>query len=144
MTEKELRDRLNAAMREKHPMRTRALRAVLAGVKNRAIELRGEVPEKEITSLIQRETKQCKETLDFATKAGRDDQVAEHQALLTELESLLPTGLSEEELRQAILAIIAETSATSIGPVMKTLSDRYAGRYDGKRASDLIRAILAG
>ena len=142
MTEKDLRDRLNTAMRDKHPMRVRALRAVLAGVKNRAIELRGEVPEKEITTLIQREAKQCKETLDFATQAGRDDQVAEHQALLTELETLLPQALTEEELRSAIVAIIAETSATNIGPVMKTLGDRYAGRYDGKRASDLIRSLL--
>ncbi|HYB97754.1 MAG TPA: GatB/YqeY domain-containing protein [Candidatus Limnocylindrales bacterium] len=142
MTEKELRERLSAAMREKQPMRMRALRAILAGVKNRGIELRGEVPEKEITTIIQREAKQCRETLDFATKAGRDDQVAEHQALLTEIETLLPQALSEEELRQAILAIVAETSATSIGPVMKTLGDRYAGRYDGKRASELIRAIL--
>jgi hypothetical protein len=131
-------------MRAKDTARLRALRAVLALVKNRMIEVRGELSERDIASLIQREVKQCKETLDFARKADRADQVAEHEELLAILEGLLPTGLSEEELATAIRTIIAETGATSLGPIMKTLGERYAGRYDGKLASGLARDILAG
>lgn len=144
MTEKDLRDALTNAMRAKDTVRLRALRAVLALVKNRMIELRGELSERDIASLIQREVKQCKETLEFAQKAGRSDQVAEHEELLTIFEGLLPTGLSEDELAAAIREIVAETGATSLGPIMKTLGDRYAGRYDGKMASGLARDILAG
>lgn len=144
MTEKDIRDALTKAMRAKDTVRLRALRAVLALVKNRMIELRGELSERDIASLIQREVKQCKETLEFAQKAGRSDQVAEHEELLTILEGLLPTGLSEDELAAAIREIVAETGATSLGPIMKTLGDRYAGRYDGKMASGLARDILAG
>src|SRR5689334_5468883 len=117
MTEKELRDALTAAMRAKDAMRMRALRAVLALVKNRQIEVRGELAEKDIATLIQREVKQCKETLDFARKADRADQVAEHEELLAVLESLLPSGLSDDELRAAIRDIIDETGATSLGPI---------------------------
>jgi len=144
MTEKDLRDSMTTAMRAKDAPRLRALRGVLALIKNRMIETRGEVSERDIASLIQREVKQCKETLDFAHKAGRADQVAEHEELLAILEGLLPTGLSEEELATAIRTIIAETSATSLGPIMKVLGERYAGRYDGKLASGLARDILAG
>lgn len=144
MTENELREALKGAMRAKDATRLRALRAVLALVKNRMIETRGEIDEKEIALLIQREVKQCKETLDFARKAQRADQVTEHEELLVVLEGLLPDALSADDLDAAIRGIVAETSATSLGPIMKLLGERYAGRYDGKIASGLARDILAG
>lgn len=145
MTGNELRDALTAAMRAKDAARVRALRAVLAVVKNRMIEAKGQEPsERDIAAVIQREVKQCRETLDFARQAGRADQVAEHEEQLAILEGLLPQALGEDELREAIRAIAAETGATSLGPVMKALGERFAGRYDGKVASTLAREILAG
>ena len=45
--------------------------------------------------------------------------------------------MTNEELATAIRAIVAETGATSLGPVMKALGERFAGRYDGKAASAL-------
>lgn len=144
MTETELREQLTQAMRSKDAMKMRALRAVMAAVKNKGIELRGPVSDREIAALIQREGKQCRETLDFARKAGRADQVAEHEELLAVLEAMLPAAMTEGELKEAIRAIVAETGATAIGPIMKALGDRYAGRYDGKAASALAREVLAG
>lgn len=144
MTEVELRAALQQAMRAKDAPRLRALRAVLALVKNRSIELKGELSERDIAGLIQREVKQCRETLDFARQANRSEQVAEHEELLAILEGLLPAALSQDELAEAIRAAIAETGATSLGPVMKVLGEKYAGRYDGKVASGLAREILAG
>ena len=145
MTEKDLRDALGTAMRARDAMRMRALRAVLSLVKNRQIEQRGtELTERDIAALIQREVKQTRETLDFARQAGRTEQIAEHEALLADLEGLLPTALGEEQLRDTIRQIVEETGATSLGPVMKTLGERYAGQYDGKMASTLAREILAG
>ena len=144
MTEKDLRDQLTVAMRAKDAARMRALRAVLAQVKNKMIDTRAELSERDITALIQREVKQTKETLDFARQAGRSDQISEHEELLAILEGLLPQGLTDGELRAAIEAIVAETGATSLGPIMKALGERYAGRYDGKAASELARTVLAG
>lgn len=144
MTEKDLRDALTQAMRAKDAVRMRALRAVLALVKNRQIETRGELSDRDITALIQREVKQTKETLEFEVKAGRSEQIAEQEELLRIYESLLPSGLSEDELKAEIRSIISETGATSLGPVMKALGERHAGRYDGKTASALAKDLLAG
>ena len=144
MTEKELRDALTVAMRAKDAPRLRALRAVLALVKNRSIETRAELSERDIAALIQREVKQTKETLEFARQAGRADQIAEHEEQLGILEGLLPAGMSDEELAAAIRTIVGETGATNLGPIMKALGERYAGRYDGKTASALAKDILAG
>jgi hypothetical protein len=144
MTEKDLRDALTVAMRAKDAPRLRALRAVLALVKNRSIETRAELSERDIATLIQREVKQTKETLEFARQAARADQIAEHEELLGILEGLLPAGMSDEELAAAIRTIVSETGATSLGPIMKALGERFAGRYDGKTASALAKDVLAG
>jgi len=144
MTEKDLREALAVAMRARDAMRMRALRAILAVIKNRMIETRAELSERDIAAVIQREVKQCRETLDFAREAGRTEHVREHEELLAVLQGLLPKALDEEELRQAIVAIVAETGATSLGPIMKLLGERHGGCYDGKAASALAREVLGG
>jgi len=144
LSEQRLRDDLKEAMRAKDAMRLRVLRGVLAAVKNKAIELKpAELGEADLVAVVTREAKQCRETLDFARKAGRDETVAEHEAVLAILESYLPKQLSDDELESVIGQIATKTGATSIGPVMKELSTRYGGQFDGKKASALAAKVLA-
>jgi uncharacterized protein YqeY len=145
LDENRLREDLKTAMRARDELRTRVLRGVLAALKNKAIEVRGEeLGEKELLAIVKREAKQCGETLEFARKAGREDSVAEHEAVLKMLEEYLPRQLDEGSLRAAVDAIVAETRATEMGAVMKELSTRHGGAYDGKLASAIVREILAG
>lgn len=137
MTETELRDALKTAMKARDSVRTTVLRNVLAGIKNRAIETRTEISGPEITAIIKRESKQCRETLEFAEKAGRTESVAEHEQVLAILEELLPKQLDEAQLQDAIQVILAETGASAMGVIMKELGQRYPGAYDGKLASRL-------
>ncbi len=144
MKESDLRERLKEAMRAKDKVRTATLRNTIAALKNKAIEKRVEVlPAADALAVIQREAKQCRETLDFARKAEREDTVAEQEAVLAILEELLPKQLSGDELRAVIGAIREETGAAKIGPIMKALSERHAGCYDGKTASAVVREVLA-
>ena len=143
--EARLREDLKSAMRQRDELRTRVLRGVLAAIKNKAIESRGqELGEKDVIAILKREAKQCAETLDFARKAGREESVGEHEAVLRVLEEYLPAQLDEAGLRAAVEAIVAETGATQIGPVMKELGARHGGSYDGKMASTIVREVLAG
>lgn len=144
LDEQTLRDEMKAAMRAKDALRTRVLRSVLAAVKNESIATGGgELGERELTAVIQREAKQCRETLEYARKAGRDEAVAEHEAVLAILDGYLPVRLGEDELRAVIEAIVADTGATSIGPVMKELAARHAGCFDGKLAARLAAEVVA-
>ncbi|RMF22828.1 MAG: GatB/YqeY domain-containing protein [Deltaproteobacteria bacterium] len=143
ISEETLRSDLKKAMLEKDTLRVRVLRGLLAAIKNRAIEARGEeLTEKDLVAVVKREVKQCRETLDFARQAGRSETVAEQEAVLSVLESYLPAQLDEAALRREIEAIAAETGATNIGPVMKELSARHAGRFDGKTASRIAAEIV--
>jgi uncharacterized protein YqeY len=145
LSETSLRDDMKTAMRAKDQLKLRVVRGLLAAIKNKSIETGAkELAEKDLIAIVSREAKQCKETLDAARDAGRAEMVTEHEALLAILETYLPRQLSEAELETAIKAIVAETGATSIGPVMKLLGERHGGGYDGKTASKVVGRLLAG
>ena len=142
-TEETLREDLKTAMRAKDSQRAQVVRAILAAAKNRAIELRVDsLEDAELLAVVKREAKQRAESLDFARKAARDDLVQEHSAALAVVEAYLPRQLSEDELRATIKAIIAESGANGVGPVMKELGKRHAGHFDGKLASRLAGEVL--
>jgi uncharacterized protein YqeY len=139
-----LRSDLTVALKARDAARVQVIRAVLAAAKNRAIELRVDrLSDSEITAVLKREAKQRAESLGFARTAGRDDLVVEHEAAIRVLERYLPQQMSEEQLRAAIDEILLETGARAIGPVMKELGARHAGRYDGKTASRLVAELVA-
>ena len=62
------------------------------------------------------------------------------------LEKYLPTQLSEEVLTKILGNIAAnhEKSMKSMGKVMGELKAKYAGQFDGKLASVVVKKILAG
>ena len=143
MDEGALRTELKRAMRGKEQLRVNVLRSVLAAIKNRVIEKKGQaLSESEIAALIKKEAKQCGETLDFARQGERIELVKEQERILAVLESLLPAQLTEDELKTAIDGIITATGASSLGEVMKELGLRHGGRFDGKTAAGLAREAL--
>lgn len=142
MSENDLRNELKQAMRDRDSLRTRVLRNVLAAVKNKQIEKRTEVTAAEVVGLIQREAKQCRETLEFARESGRSEVIADQEQVVAVLESLLPQQMTEADLKAAIQAIIAATESCSLGDVMKQLTAAHAGTYDGRSASRLAKELL--
>jgi len=143
MSDQALREDLKNAMLAKDRVRTSVLRGVLAAAKNRAIERKEtSLPEPELVAIIRREIKQRNETLEFARQGGRSETVAELTQELAVLDEYLPKQLGEEELRAAISTLVHDSGATSIGPIMKELSSRYPGRYDGKLASRIAQELV--
>ncbi len=66
-------------------------------------------------------------------------------AILTEY---LPAQLTGDTLLEAIRGVLAQediaVQQASMGKVMKALTTRFAGQYDGKEASEVVKAILSG
>jgi uncharacterized protein YqeY len=64
---------------------------------------------------------------------------------ITFYEAYLPKQLNDEELSSAIKEIISKVEASSMkdmGKVMGVASKELAGKADGKRMSESIKAIL--
>jgi uncharacterized protein YqeY len=55
------------------------------------------------------------------------------------LETYMPAQMSEDELTTAINLFKADNPNTNMGAIMKYLQANYAGRYDGKRASQIAK-----
>lgn len=143
LSEALLRRQLQEAMKQRAMPTVYVLRGLLAAVANRRIEAGGgELAASELSALVQREAKKREEAEEFARRAGRDDLVAQNAAERALLARYLPTMLADDEVAALVQGWIAEGVA-DMGPLMVRLKEQHPGRYDGKRASEIVRGLLA-
>jgi uncharacterized protein YqeY len=129
-------------MRARDMVKVYVLRGIIAAIKNAKVESRvAELPEADVTALVRKELNKRIESIGYAEKAGRDETVAQNRSEKELLETYLPPQLDEAQLEEAIRALSSELQSKEIGPLMKALQERFAGRYDGKLASQLIRNL---
>ena len=140
-----LSDALKESLRAGDEVRKRTIRMVLAAIQQTEIDRQIILDETAVLSILQKEIKSRRESLEEAKQAGREDLVQDAQAEIDVLKSFLPAGLSADELRAMVQAAIAETgssSPTDMGKVMKALLPKVAGRAPGDQVSAVVREIL--
>ena len=144
LTEQQLADDLNAAMKARDMPRVYVLRGVIAAVKNLKVERRGaELGEADLGQIVRKEIRKREEAEEFAVKAGRQEAVEQNRSERAMLEAYAPAQLDQSALEQAIREIAADPGSRNLGAVMGTLKARFAGRFDGRQASDIARRVLA-
>jgi uncharacterized protein len=151
MIRDEIRAALTGAMKAGDKPRVGALRLVQAALKNRDIELRGsDAPPDDdtvVNEVLQKMIKQRRESIDMYRKGGRDELAEAEAAEVAVIEEFLPRQMGDEEIAAAIDAIVAETGAASVkdmGRVMALMKERHAGKLDMGKASQMVKARLAG
>ncbi|MGB2958937.1 MAG: GatB/YqeY domain-containing protein [Bacteroidota bacterium] len=90
--------------------------------------------------------KKRRESIEMFQKGGRDDLVEQEKSELAIIQEYLPKQLSEEELKETIKAVIAETGATSesdFGNVMPPVMKLVKGKADGRLVQELVKKLLA-
>lgn len=141
---------LKTAMKAGDRRRVDTIRMILAALKDKDIEARGQgkaVTGDDILALLQKMVKSRKESLDIYEKAGRADLAAQESEEIAIIKIFLPGQMSEAEVELAAAAVIAGTGAASIkdmGRVISALKAKYAGRMDFGKASALVKAKLGG
>src|SRR5690606_3484906 len=124
------------AMKTKDTLALESLRAVksallLAQTESGAKE---ELSKDDEIKLLQRLVKQRKESARIFTEQGREDLAQPEIEQAKIIEKFLPAQLSEEEIKEIIKQIIAETGANGIaqmGQVMGEANKKMAGQADG-------------
>lgn len=137
---------MKVAMRERNKVSLNTLRALKSSITNAAIEAGSELPDAEIVSLIRKQIKQRRDSIEQFENAGRGELAANEKEEIVILENYLPTPLSDEEIVAAVEAVIAETGAESkkdMGQVMNLLKERTEGRADGKKLSQAVMQRLS-
>ena len=143
-----LRTDLSAAMRARDQVRLRTLRSALTAITNEEVSGSSarELSDDEVLKVLTREAKKRREAAEAFGSAGRADQADAERAEGEVLASYLPAQLSDEELGDLVAEVIAQTGATgmsSMGPVMKAVTPRVAGRAEGSRVAAEVRKRLA-
>ena len=103
------------------------------------------LPDADVLALVQREVKKRRDSIDQFEKGGRPELAAKEKQEITVLETFLPKPFSPEELEALVRATIQELGATSkkdMGPVIKAVQAKAAGRADGKTVSGLVGKLL--
>lgn len=147
-----MRDAINesykTALKAGDKRRTATLRAMIAAIKDKEIEARGqgkEFTDADILPLLQKMVKQREESLGIYTEAKREDLAAVEREEIAILSEFLPKGLSEAEVEDAIRAAIEKTGASGgkdMGKVIAQLKADYPGRIDFGKASGKVKAAL--
>jgi uncharacterized protein YqeY len=145
-----LRERLQtettAAMRSGDTLRRDVLRMAQNAIYNAEKAKRQPLSEDEVLSLVTREVKTRRESVDAFRKGGREDLASKEEAEIAILGEFLPQPLSDDELTALVDEAVIATGATNprdLGKVMGWLRTRTRNRADGKVVSGLVAQALA-
>ncbi|WP_026535469.1 GatB/YqeY domain-containing protein [Arthrobacter sp. H14] len=105
----------------------------------------------QVTSLLQKEAAKRRDTARIYTEAGKDERAAGESAEAEIIEAYLPEPLTAGDVEAIVDEVIAEVTVhggeptmRQMGVVMKPVTARVGGRFDGKAVSEIVRSRLAG
>ena len=144
-----LNDELKAAMRAKDSLKLEALRAIKSAVLLVKTSTAGDVDltEEEEIKLLQKLVKQRKDSAVIFKEQNRDDLATPEEAQAGVIAQFLPDQLSQQEIEQIVIEIVAKTGAQGMkdmGKVMGMASKEMAGKADGKTISTIVKQKLNG
>ncbi len=145
--EQQIRDDGRAALKAGDKRRRAALSAFVAALKKERIDSRKEPTEADELTVLKRERKRRAEAIELYEQAGRTDLADQEKYEEDLLASYMPEELGDDALEELVDKGIAATEAVTprdMGKVMGWLKPKVAGRADGKKLSDLVRAKLGG
>lgn len=104
-----------------------------------------ELSDADALKIMQKMVKQGKDSAEIYASQNRADLADAELAQVAVIEEYLPKQLSEDELREHLKAIIAETGAQGpkdMGKVMGTASKQLAGLAEGRTISAIVKELL--
>ncbi|MBO6554858.1 MAG: GatB/YqeY domain-containing protein [Pseudomonadales bacterium] len=136
---------VKTAMKARDKDRVAALRLIMAEFKRVEVDERIELDDERVLQILDKMTKQRKDSHQQYVDAGRDD-LADKEALeMSIISEFLPAQLSDDELEKIIDAAVAEVGASAMqdmGKVMGIVKPQVQGRADMGAVSGLVKAKL--
>jgi len=139
-----------AAMRSREELRLSVLRMVKAALKNKEIDKRAPLDEKEEQQVLATMIKQRRDSIEQFQKGGRQELADKEAAEIGLIEVYLPKALGDEEIAAAVKATIAEMGSPTMkdmGTVIKSVMAKLqasGARVEGKTVSEMVKKHLAG
>lgn len=141
---------LTEAIRSRDELAASTLRMALAAVTTEEVSGKAArtLSDAEVVGVLAKEAKRRREAAAAFTDAGRAELAEREVAELGVLTRYLPEPLSEAEVAAMVAEAVraaAEAGITgmpAMGRVMKELTPRTSGRFDGGQLAGMVRAAL--
>jgi len=140
-----LTEDLKQAIKSKDSNKRDVLRFLMSAIHYREIESKEPLSDDEILSVLSKQVKQRKETIE-ASLSSRPELAAKEQAELDILITYLPKQLTAEELTSIITTAITDLQKQGVpdqGIVMKTVMAQVKGKASGKTVSEIVQNLLS-
>ena len=138
------------AMRSRDELRLSTLRMMKSALKNKEIDKRAPLDDKEAQQVLSTLIKQRKDSIEQFVKGGRQELADKEAAEIKLIEAYLPKAMGEEEITAAVKATIAEMGSPTLkdmGTVMKNSMAKLqatGARVEGKTVSEIVKKQLGG
>jgi hypothetical protein len=138
---------MKSALRAREADRLKAIRMLLAAIKQREVDERVEMSDRDVLAVIDKMIKQRRESITQFESAGRQDLADGEKAEVAVLQKYMPQALSQGDIDALVTAAISSVGATGVkdmGAVMAWIRPKLAGRADVGAVSQLVKARLSG
>ena len=146
----ELDANLKEAIKSQEKQRVATLRLINAAIKDRDIAVRSEentegVSDAEIILILSNMVKQRKQSIIQYEEGGRVELAEREREEIKIIQEFLPNQLTDEEIHIEILKIIdahEQLTIKDMGKIMGELKEKFSGRMDFGKASEIVKALL--
>ena len=140
-----IQEDLRAAMKRGDRATVSALRLIIAAMKQREIDTRKVLTDSEAVVILNRLSKQRKDSISQYLAASRNDLASIEENELKIIQDYLPEQLSSEEIESKVLSAIESIGAKSLkdmGKVMAKLKAELQGNADMSLVSEITKKNL--
>ncbi len=137
---------LVAAMKNKNEVGKMVLRSLLSAINYSKIEKQRELVDEDIQTVLAKEAKKHRESIEMYEKGNRGDLAEKEKAELTILESYMTRQMDvrqvEEIIRAEVEKLKASGSVLNPGIVMKAVMPLLKGKADGKAVKEMVDKLI--
>ncbi|MBP3635242.1 MAG: GatB/YqeY domain-containing protein [Bacilli bacterium] len=145
MKEKLQKDMIES-MKEHNKKKTDTIKSIKAAVQMEEINLKRELTDEEVISIITKQIKMRKDAINDFEKAGRSDLISSYNEEINILNEYLPKQLTDDEINRIIdeaFNVIKPTSNADIGKIMKEILPKLKNRADMGKVNIIIKNKLS-
>ncbi len=136
---------MKEAMKGKDAETLSVLRLLIASLKNKMIDMKEELEDADVVSVVRSDLKKIEDSLEMFIKGEREDLADKARSEIEVLKKYLPPEMSEEDLEKAAKKVIKELEIgdmSGMGKAMGKLMEELKDQADGKRVKAMLARLL--
>ena len=143
--QEKLQQDLEKALRARDEVRKAAIRYIRSEIRNQELSERRILDDKGVISVLSRQARQRRESIEAFRQGNRQDLVDKEEAELAIIVEYLPEQMTEGQITSLAQRAIEEVGATGpadMGRVMGRVMPEVKGKADGQKVREVVSNLL--